>query len=133
MTPQSKASSSRVAVTALPSNEYGPHRAINITGKVKAKVLLPLTLKECLAPHHVCTQEYHDFTGAYRIRCDCMCHNEEAFEVNQVHSPLSGVRNFSPQACVVDSLAENDDNDIHERIDHGAGTHWDKIRRDILA
>ena len=50
------------------------------------------------------------------------------------NSPLSGGEKLvSPQACVVDSLAENDDNDIHERIDHGAGTHWDKIRRDILA
>lgn len=72
MTPQSKASSSSVT-----PKEYGSTRAINIAEKVKVPVLLPVALKECLVPHAVCTQEYHDFTGAFRLRCGCSCHNEQ--------------------------------------------------------
>lgn len=40
--------------------------------------MLAMMLGECLAPHNLCTGEYHDFTGAYRIRCACTCHTKKS-------------------------------------------------------
>jgi hypothetical protein len=90
LTPQSHASSSSSSETGVPPNRYGLNTCIKVTQK-KA-VLVPTTLSECLAPHDQCTSEYHDFTGKFRLRCVCSCHNKQ----NSLSTKISDMTNVYP-------------------------------------